>query len=189
MLLLHLGSQYVIVSTYCTNRGPRKDNQRTCNRVMDAQGSLMHVYSEGKPQLIPQNSYYSTDCWKIYSNTGWDKKVSEPTVHCRLLCMELWSCRPVRVRMLTHVHLSTTKRPYSGLVGIRAGPWSNPRSDIFWWIMFSFILWFILPRERLYCLTLTCTTHWHIVADQIHHYKAAIFPKVSGFFQQNTLTD
>ncbi len=54
-------------------------------------------------------------------NVGSDGKVSEYTVHHSLLCMGLHSCRPVRVPMLTPLHLRKHH------VSIRTGPWSNGR--------------------------------------------------------------
>ena len=66
---------------------------------MGSQGSLMRiereVWSDPKDELL---------LLKLLKYAGSDKKVSEYTVHCNLLCIGLNSCRPVRLPILTPIH-------------------------------------------------------------------------------------
>lgn len=55
-------------------------------------------------------------------DAGFDRNVSEYTVHHNLLHMGLHSYRPVRVPMLVS---STAKSTNSGQVSVNIGPWRN----------------------------------------------------------------
>ncbi|MCJ8733570.1 hypothetical protein PDJAM_G00225080 [Pangasius djambal] len=71
---------------------------------MGAQGSLLRMRSEGFPAW--NRSHRRTTVAQIAENinAGYDRKVSENTVLCSLLRMELHNRRLVRVPMLTPVH-------------------------------------------------------------------------------------
>lgn len=60
-----------------TKRGPGKDKQGNGDRVTGAQGSMMHMGSEGWSGPRPQKSYCRLNCLKSVC----DGKGSEVTVH------------------------------------------------------------------------------------------------------------
>ncbi|ROL44390.1 hypothetical protein DPX16_8812 [Anabarilius grahami] len=95
-------SRSAVVSIYqkCSKEGTvvnrRQGDGRS--RLIDARGErrLARVVRSNRRAPVAQTA--------PEVNAGSDRKVSEYTVHHSLLRMELHSCRPVRVPMLTPVH-------------------------------------------------------------------------------------
>ena len=94
-------SQSAVVSFY--QKWSKEQQWWNGDRVIGSQGLSMHVGSEGWPMWFRANRW-ATVAQIAEVNAGSDKKVSEYTVHRRLLCMGLHSHRPARVPMLTPVH-------------------------------------------------------------------------------------
>lgn len=82
-----------LIPTKCS---PRREPTRSRGPKADAPGE-QRLYPFG---LIPQGRYCSTIAEKV--NAGYDDKVSELALHCRLLYMRVGTCRPVRAPMLTN---------------------------------------------------------------------------------------
>lgn len=98
---------------------------------------LIHVWSNSQSIWFSPTEELLQPKLQLIVKAGYDKKVSEPTVHCSLLCMVRHSHRPLKVPILSPVHC----RKHLQHIGIRTEPWRNGRR---WHSLINHVFFYIM---------------------------------------------